>query len=270
SVSNVVITPNNTDLVEFNSSVSLSCSSSGSSPFSYHWLNGSSEVTASDGVQLGDGNSTLTITNVTRYNQGLFMCVVSNPVSFDKETLILYISYGPENTRMKVTPPDVLYGSGSDLTLSCSSESSPPAQFQWALNGTLLSNKGPELRLDNIQASQSGSYSCWAHNTRTLRYQTPEPSDITVLEWMMVGQPLYSGDNIIFSENNRVLFINSANRTDSGEYLCGVSNPVSSKNASDTVNVICKYFPISLGINVPDKCINCTINRCTLKKCNNE
>ncbi|CAB1333928.1 unnamed protein product [Coregonus sp. 'balchen'] len=55
-VCNMVITPYNTDLVEFNSYVSLSCSSSASS-LSYRWLNGSSEVTASDGVQLVDGNS---------------------------------------------------------------------------------------------------------------------------------------------------------------------------------------------------------------------
>ncbi|CAB1333931.1 unnamed protein product [Coregonus sp. 'balchen'] len=82
---------------------------------------------------------------------------------------------------MKVTPLDVLYGSGSDLTLSCSAESSPLAQFQWALNRTLLSNIGPELWLENIHGNQSGSYSCWAHNTRTLRYQISEFSDITVL-----------------------------------------------------------------------------------------
>uniref|UniRef100_A0A8C8F4F1 Ig-like domain-containing protein n=1 Tax=Oncorhynchus tshawytscha TaxID=74940 RepID=A0A8C8F4F1_ONCTS len=161
-VSKMTITANNIDLVEFNSSVSLSCSSSGSSP-SYRWLNGSSEFTASDGVQLDDGNSTLTIVRVTRYDQGPFWCIVSNP-----------INNGPENITLKVTPLDVLYGSGSDLTLSCSAESSPPAQFRWALNGELLSNQGPVLRLENIQASQSGRYSCWAHNTRTLRYQTSE------------------------------------------------------------------------------------------------
>ncbi|CAB1333939.1 unnamed protein product [Coregonus sp. 'balchen'] len=82
-------------------------------------------------------------------------------------------------------------------------------------------------------------------------------------EWMKDCQPLSSGDNIIFSENNRVLSINPVKRTYNGEYLCRVSNPVISENASDTVNVICKYFPIRLGINVPDKCTNCTINRCT-------
>ncbi|XP_045064270.1 carcinoembryonic antigen-related cell adhesion molecule 5-like [Coregonus clupeaformis] len=259
-VSDVMLTSNDSDiLVEFNSSVSLSCSSSGSSPFSYRWLNSSSEVTASDGVQVRDGNSTLTIVRVTRYDQGPYTCIVSNPISsVPSQNVTLTISYGPDRTTMNVTPPDVLYGSGSNLTLSCSAESSPPAQFQWALNGTLLYNRGPELSLEHIQASQSGSYSCWAHNTRTLRYQISEPSDITVLErisnvnipnptnlpiiegnyvtltcdasgsistreWMKAGQPLSLSDNILFSEDNKTASINPVKRTDSGIYMIPVS-----------------------------------------------
>uniref|UniRef100_A0A8C7IU10 Carcinoembryonic antigen-related cell adhesion molecule 1 n=1 Tax=Oncorhynchus kisutch TaxID=8019 RepID=A0A8C7IU10_ONCKI len=240
-VSKMTITANNIDLVEFNSSVSLSCSSSGTS-LSYRWLNGSSEFTASDGVQLDDGNSTLTIVRVTRYDQGPFWCIVSNPINSDNEN-------GPENITLKVTPLDVLYGSGSDLTLSCSSESSPPAQFQWALNGELLSNQGPVLRLEKIQANQSGRYSCWAHNTRTLRYQTSEPSDITVLggsvtltcdasgsisnrDWRKDGQPLSPSERIIFSEDNKTVSISPLNLTDSGIFLCHLANLLSNENAS--------------------------------------
>ncbi|XP_045556617.1 carcinoembryonic antigen-related cell adhesion molecule 5 [Salmo salar] len=285
-VANVTITLNNTDiLVEFNNSVSLSCSSSGTS-LSYRWLNASSEVTAGDGVQFGDGNSTFTIVRVTRYDQGPFSCIVSNPVSSDinRQNLTLTISYGPENTAMKVIPSDVHYETGSNLNLSCSAKSSPPAKFQWALNGTLLSNKGPELSLENIQASQSGSYSCWAHNTRTLRYQTSEPTDITVLElisgaiittsqnppilegssvsltcdasgsiitreWMKDGQLLSAGGNLIISEDKRVLSINPVKRTDSGEYLCRLSNPFSIADAKH--GLIVNYGPDGMEIKGP-------------------
>ncbi|CAK6977087.1 carcinoembryonic antigen-related cell adhesion molecule 5-like [Scomber scombrus] len=181
-VSNVKVTANSTDLVEFNSSVSLSCSSSGSSP-SFLWMNGSSEVTASERVQLTDGGRTLTIINVIRYDQGPYSCRVSNAVSgpVPSNEVKLNISFGPENIILKLSPSEDHYVEGSTIRLSCSAVSRPSAQFQWFLNGDQLSDTGPELTLMNIQMSQSGNYRCQAFNSKTLRYQTSQPSAITVL-----------------------------------------------------------------------------------------
>uniref|UniRef100_A0A674BT13 Carcinoembryonic antigen-related cell adhesion molecule 1-like n=1 Tax=Salmo trutta TaxID=8032 RepID=A0A674BT13_SALTR len=54
---------------------------------------------------------------------------------------------------------------------------------------------------------------------------------IITREWMKDGQLLSTGGNLIISEDKRVLSIDPVKRTDSGEYLCRVSNPVSTADA---------------------------------------
>ncbi|KAL3059698.1 hypothetical protein OYC64_014322 [Pagothenia borchgrevinki] len=134
-VSNVMVTSSSTELVEFNSSVSLSVSSSGSS-LSFLWLNSSSEVTGSYRVQITDGGSTLTIINVTRYDQGPFSCHVSNPVSEGtSDALILTINY-LEAQQVKVEPEVTGY-LGEEVTLRCQYIPGPEddiiVQVQWEL-----------------------------------------------------------------------------------------------------------------------------------------
>ena len=95
----MVVASNNTHLFEFSSSVSLSCSSSGSS-LSFLWMNGSTEVTQSDRIQLTDGGATLTMINVTRYDQGPFRCNVSNGVTGEiSQPVYLFIQCEFKRTR---------------------------------------------------------------------------------------------------------------------------------------------------------------------------
>ncbi|XP_034729118.1 carcinoembryonic antigen-related cell adhesion molecule 1-like isoform X2 [Etheostoma cragini] len=279
-VANVLVTLNTTDLVEFNSSVRLSCSSSGSS-LSFLWLNSSSEVTASDRVQLTDGGSTLTIVNITRYDQGPFRCRVSNPVSNGTSNPItLSISYGPEDINLTISPLQEYHVEGSDITLSCSANSRPAAQFHWFLNGDLLSDTGPELRLMNIQMGQSGNYSCQAFNNKTLRYETSQAAAVSVLKiisgafvtpttnltiegisvnltcdaagsvftrnWMKDGSDLTLAENMNLYDKSKVLSFNSLKTTDSGEYSCKISNPLSNDEAKYSMAVI--YGPENVQI----------------------
>uniref|UniRef100_A0A3Q2PYS3 Ig-like domain-containing protein n=1 Tax=Fundulus heteroclitus TaxID=8078 RepID=A0A3Q2PYS3_FUNHE len=170
-VVNVIVTPWTADVAEF-SSVSAFCSFSGSS-LSFLWMKGSSEITTNDRIQLNrtDGGSYLTILSVTQYDQGTYTCQVSNPVSSKKDSMTLLVNYGPENTQLSVSPSKEHHEKGSDITLSCSSESRPPAEFTWFLNGDKMPHSDPELKLMKVQTNQSGNYTCRAFNHITKRDQ---------------------------------------------------------------------------------------------------
>lgn len=80
-VSNVTLQAKATNLVEFNDTAVFTCSVSNGTSLSYAWWKGNTTLTAGGNVQINNDGTTLTITNVTRYDQGPFKCEVSNGVS---------------------------------------------------------------------------------------------------------------------------------------------------------------------------------------------
>uniref|UniRef100_A0A8C5CKT1 Ig-like domain-containing protein n=1 Tax=Gadus morhua TaxID=8049 RepID=A0A8C5CKT1_GADMO len=165
-VSSVSVTPNTTELLEFNSSVRISCHVSTGTSLSYLWMNGSSEITvSSDRVQVGDGGTSLTILNVTRYDRGPYTCNVSNPVSNDVgRPLTLTIGYGPE--RLAIIGPS-LVEFGEVTVLYCSAMSVPPPSYTWSLNGVHTTVQGPVYVIASVNSSDYGKYTCTAVNTLT-------------------------------------------------------------------------------------------------------
>ncbi|KAG5270930.1 hypothetical protein AALO_G00173950 [Alosa alosa] len=187
-VSDVSLGANATELIEFHSSVHISCTATGSNVTLKLYGGGvnvsGTGLTVIDSVTYG----------VRRGDRGPYVCEASNAVSaVIVRTLTLNILYGPDEARAAVTPTIPFYSAGSDITLSCSSESNPAAQFQWALNGTLLGREGPELRLENVQTSESGAYSCWANNSKTGGIVQSRRLYITVLEDTIGHQGLSGG-----------------------------------------------------------------------------
>ncbi|XP_035285194.1 carcinoembryonic antigen-related cell adhesion molecule 5-like [Anguilla anguilla] len=286
-VSNVTVRANATNLVEFNDTVALTCSALGSSLF-YRWHNGSSDITPSERVHLSDDNRILTISSVLRSDRGPLFCTVYNVVSSGTSPpVFLNISFGPDNVQVTVDPSKEFQTPGSNITLSCSAQSSPPAEFKWAFNGTMLNTEGQKLKLENIQENQSGNYTCWAHNIETLRFKPSDPLLISVMEkisgasitgptevliagtssaklscqatagtiisrkWLKDGNPLSSSNRITFSGDNSSVSIDPLQGTDNGQYQCRLTNPVSTDSVS--YNLTVNYGPEKVVMQGPSE-----------------
>ncbi|KAK9514052.1 hypothetical protein VZT92_027541 [Zoarces viviparus] len=276
-ISGVTLRANATNLVEFNDTAVLTCSVLNGSSLSYVWLNGSSVVTAGGGVQLSDGGATLTMVRVTHYDEGPFRCNVSNGLSHESSLPVyLNVSYGPSNTTMGIMPMRSTHITGSNITLSCSADSSPPAMIQWMVDGVYLNHFGPHLQLETVAESNSGNYQCMFHNTVTLRFSSKsamirimEPIAAVVvnhtggpvilheplslhcevtgplasIQWRRNGQLITADNTTFFDMNTTTLTITQVQLSDNGDYQCQAFNSVSNMTSSPyTVNV--NYGPM--------------------------
>ncbi|KAK5861854.1 hypothetical protein PBY51_017298 [Eleginops maclovinus] len=283
-ISNVTLTASATNLVEFNDTAVLKCSVLNGTSLSYVWMKGSSEVAAGAGVQLSNGGATLTIVKVTRYDEGSYRCNVSNGVSNALSPPVhLNINYGPSNTTMTVMPMRSTYRTGSNITLSCSAESSPPAIVQWMFNGVNLNHLGPQLQLVMVAENNSGIYQCTLHNTITSRFTSQSDTikimapiaDVVVnhtgapailheqytlhcevtgyvdnIQWSRNGQPITADNTTVIDMTNRTLLLKPVQLSDNGDYRCQASNPVSNMT-SNAYTVKVNYGPMTPVIAAP-------------------
>lgn len=74
--------------------------------------------------------------------------------------------------------------------------------------------------------------------------------NVTSVQWMKDNSPLSPSSSIIFSSDNRSVSISPVQRSDTGEYQCTYSNPVSSETAKLTL--IINYGPDGVSITGPD------------------
>nr|XP_054319328.1 carcinoembryonic antigen-related cell adhesion molecule 1 isoform X3 [Pongo pygmaeus] len=267
------ISSNNSNPVEDNDAVALTCEP-GTQDTTYLWWINNQSLPISPRLQLSNGNRTLTLLSVTRNDAGPYECEIQNPVSANRsDPVTLNVTYGPDTPT--ISPSDTYYRPGANLSLSCYAASNPPAQYSWLINGTFQQST-QELFIPNITVNNSGSYTCHANNSVTGRNRTTVKTIIVTelspvvkpqikasktavtkdkdsvnltcstndtgisISWFFENQSLPSSERMKLSQGNTTLSINPVKREDAGKYWCEVFNSIS-KNQSDPIMLTVKY-----------------------------
>ncbi|XP_056310171.1 B-cell receptor CD22-like [Danio aesculapii] len=143
-------------------SVSLMCISDANPPalnFSWFKENQSSAV--------GSGQS------FSAVQSGRFYCEAHNPHGAQRsDAVTVTVQYAPKKTLISVSPCCVIMSKDS-VTLSCSSDSNPPAlNFSW-FKGETFVGSGRIFNISKISSDDGGEYKCKARNDLGEKYSDP-------------------------------------------------------------------------------------------------
>ncbi|KAI9529174.1 hypothetical protein NQZ68_013481 [Dissostichus eleginoides] len=150
--------------IEEGSSVTLTCSSDANPAATYTWYkrNGNAYVPpVSEGTQL-------VFRSIQSSDSGRYFCSATNELGSSTSVNIhIDVKYSPKLPSVSVSPSAEIE-EGSSVTLTCSSDANPAANYIWyKRNGRPILpplSEGPQLVFSSIQSSDSGQYYCSAEN----------------------------------------------------------------------------------------------------------
>uniref|UniRef100_F7CW39 Ig-like domain-containing protein n=1 Tax=Monodelphis domestica TaxID=13616 RepID=F7CW39_MONDO len=149
--------------VENIDTVSLTCNATGQVR-TYQWFINNRAPT-DNRIQLTRDKRTLTVGSLTREHEGSYVCEIKNPFYSNRsDPFTLNVYYGPDNAI--ILPKVDRYPVGTNITLSCSAKSKPPAKFIWFHKGKKW-RPSAKLSLTNVSLKHAGTYICQAFNSHT-------------------------------------------------------------------------------------------------------
>ncbi|XP_039278526.1 opioid-binding protein/cell adhesion molecule homolog isoform X3 [Nilaparvata lugens] len=167
------------NIVQKGSSITLTCTASGSPPPKITFTKKTRHGSQEDPL---DG-PTLTLESVTRKNSGLYQCRAENEQGFDTQSIEVHVHFKPEVEAVK---DFVNIDEGYDAELLCIVHSEPKAEVEWYKESTKLDNdeqvhqqndkRKHSLRLQAVKASDFGTYKCAATNSLGTTMKTIEVS----------------------------------------------------------------------------------------------
>ncbi|XP_040891997.1 B-cell receptor CD22-like [Toxotes jaculatrix] len=144
------------DIMKY-SSVTLNCSSDANSPTVYTWYKNNQSLLRKE--------PQLVFSSIQSSDSGQYYCTAENDLGRRTSNFIfINVKYGPQTSTLSVSPSGEIV-EGSSVTLTCSSDANPAADYTWYKeNQTLL--QGPEdiYNFSSIRSEDRGFYQCKSEN----------------------------------------------------------------------------------------------------------
>uniref|UniRef100_A0A8C2C8A4 B-cell receptor CD22 n=1 Tax=Cyprinus carpio TaxID=7962 RepID=A0A8C2C8A4_CYPCA len=241
-------------------SVRLTCKSSCAltDRATYVWYRNSQPLT-----ERRDRNNQLLLQSVRREDAGRYSCAVkernlkSPDVQFPSKSLVPPSLYDPSGVIVE----------GDSVTLSCSSDSNPPAEISWFKEKTSVGS-GRNYSISNISSDHSGEYKCKSSNIHGQKYSDAVTLNIlypprSVSVSISSSAEIVEGDSVTlicssdsnppaeiswfkggtFVGSGRIYNISKISSDHSGEYKCKSRNKHGEKYSDAvTLNVMCEFM----------------------------
>ncbi|KAL0153683.1 hypothetical protein M9458_051048, partial [Cirrhinus mrigala] len=114
-----------------------------------------------------DRNNELLLQSVRREDAGRYSCALHGH-TYISPAVYLSVTYAPKSVSVSVSPSGEIV-EGVLVTLSCSSDSNPPAKFSWFKGRTFIGSGGI-YSISKISSDHSGEYKCKSINTHGEQY----------------------------------------------------------------------------------------------------
>ena len=259
-----------------NQTAFFSVLSDGTAPLSYQWyFNTNTPIS-------GATNSALTLTNLQTTNSGAYSVIVANLYGSDTSAVAQLTVTVPVAPTITSQPQNATVLPGADTNFTVSANGSAPLSYQWFFNTntTIVGANNSTLTLNNVQATNAGTYHVVVNNLAgsatsavavlTINNSPVAPSFVSqpVSVIVAVGgsasfSALASGTAPIFYQwrkngatisgaTNTVLNFTNVQNSDAATYTLFASNSVGTATSSVAT------LTISTGVLIPNSSYNLT------------
>ncbi|CAL8375099.1 unnamed protein product [Gadus morhua 'NCC'] len=147
-------------VIEEGSSVNLTCSSEANPVAKYTWTKVTTDHSLGHSVQ----GQQLSFHPIQSSDSGQYLCKAKNDLGTKSSPISIDVKYGPKHTSVIPSPPGEIMEGGS-VTLSCSSDANPAADYTWFKdNQPLPWEPRRPYTLDPVSSKDRGTYHCQAEN----------------------------------------------------------------------------------------------------------